>query len=156
MLARIDYLQEEVQISGSPFTDAMQRRLTRLRGLLTWTLATEYHERLARFDENLRTLDAAMTVMNDKYERYVRSRQAATHSYVGYETPVQRLRMRVAESITTVDRLMAQQGRLLETVAVDELVARRTRLDDYRNKARYALADSYDRATQAQARRDEP
>ena len=134
----------------------MQRRSDRLRGLLTWKLAVEYHERLSEFDRNLRSLDTAMAVMNEKYDRYVRSRQAATHSYVGYETPVQRLRTRVAESITTVDRLMAQQGRLLESVAVDELVARRTRLDDYRNKARYALADSYDRATQAQARRVDP
>ncbi len=156
ILLQIDELQEQLQISGSPFEDSMQRRLDRLRGLLTWKLAVEYHERLSEFDRNLRSLDTAMAVMNEKYDRYVRSRQAATHSYVGHETPVQRLRTRVAESITTVDRLMAQQGRLLESVAVDELVARRTRLDDYRNKARYALADSYDRATQAQARRVDP
>ena len=119
-------------------------------------LETEYHARLSEFDKNLRTLDAAMAVMTEKYQSFVRSRQAATHSYAGYETPVQRLRTRVAQSIEQVDRLMAQQGRTLETVAVDELIARRDRLDDYRNKARYALADSYDRATQAQARRVEP
>jgi hypothetical protein len=32
-------------------------------------------------------------------------------------------------------------------VAIDELVARRDRLETYRDQARYALADSYDRAT---------
>ena len=40
---------------------------------------------------------------------------------------------------------------MLEVVAIDELVARRGRLEGYRDKARFALADSYDRATQAQA-----
>jgi hypothetical protein len=42
---------------------------------------------------------------------------------------------------------MARQGRVLELVAIDELVARRDRLETYRDQARYALADSYDRAT---------
>ena len=51
-----------------------------------------------------------------------------------------------------VDRLMARQGHVLERVAIEELIARRGRLENYRDKARFALADSYDRATQAQAR----
>jgi hypothetical protein len=50
---------------------------------------------------------------------------------------------------------MARQGRLLEIVAIDELTARRSRLENYRDKARFALADSYDRATQAQAQTGE-
>jgi hypothetical protein len=58
----------------------------------------------------------------------------------------------VATSLERVDNLMKRQGHELETVAIDELVARRGRLETYRDKARFALADSYDRATQAQAR----
>ena len=45
---------------------------------------------------------------------------------------------------------------LEKIVAIDELMARRNRLENYRDKARFALADSYDRATQAQAMRIEP
>jgi hypothetical protein len=41
---------------------------------------------------------------------------------------------------------MARQGHILELVAVDELLVRRDRLNNYRDQARYALADSYDRA----------
>jgi len=82
----------------------------------------------------------------------VRARQAATHSYEGYEQPIDGLRMRVATAIETVNRLMARQGHVLEVSAVEELVARRGRLESYRDKARFALADSYDRATQSQAR----
>jgi hypothetical protein len=49
---------------------------------------------------------------------------------------------------------MSRQGRLLEAVASHELRLRRERLQKYQNQARFAFADSYDRAakTQAQAR----
>ena len=42
---------------------------------------------------------------------------------------------------------MARQGRVLERAAVDELLVRLDRLNNYRDQARFALADSYDRAT---------
>ncbi len=91
-----------------------------------------------------------------QYDQHVRARQAATHSYVGYEKPIRGLRAKVANAAQKVELLMARQGHLLEIVAVEELVARRSRLENYGDKARFALADSYDRATQAQARMDEP
>jgi hypothetical protein len=71
------------------------------------------------------------------------------HSYEGYDTPLGRMRTRVDEALAKVNLLMARQGRALELVAIDELVARRDRLETYRDQARYALADSYDRATAA-------
>ena len=46
---------------------------------------------------------------------------------------------------------MARQGRVLESVAINELELRRTRLTDFQNQARFAYADSYDRAAKAQA-----
>ncbi len=156
ILARIEYLESGLTASDSAFGSGLRRRLKRLKGTLTWTLETEYHERLAVFDRNLRGLDEAMAVAQEQYDQYVRARQAATHSYVGYEKPINRLRTQVRDSILQIDRLMARQGQLLEIVAIEELTARRRRLENYRDKARFALADSYDRATQAQARRDEP
>ncbi len=126
-------------------------RLDRLKGLIRFTLETRYHERLTEFDRNLRQLDEAMAVVEAQYEQYVRARQAATHSYVGYDDPMNRLRADVSRSIDTVERLMTRQGQLLEIVAIDELMARRGRLESYGDKARFALADSYDRASQSQA-----
>jgi tetratricopeptide (TPR) repeat protein len=152
VLARIEFIEEHLKDASTPFEGALVRRMQRLKGLLTWTLETEYHERLTEFDQNLRTLDEAMTVAQAQYDQFVRSRQAATHSFEGYETPISRLRSRVSAAIQQVDLLMKRQGRQLEIVAIDELMARRGRLESYRDKARFALADSYDRATQAQAR----
>jgi hypothetical protein len=87
--------------------------------------------------------------MTAQYESFVRVRQAAVHSYEGYEIPIRRLRTRVEGASTKVGLLMARQGHILELVAVDELLARRERINEYRDQARYALADSYDRATKA-------
>ncbi|MEE8165297.1 MAG: hypothetical protein V3T64_07000, partial [Myxococcota bacterium] len=70
----------------------------------------------------------------------------------GYEIPINRLRVRVGEALERLELLMAQQGYLLESVAIDELTGRRERLEAYQNQARFAFADSYDRAAKAQAR----
>ena len=90
-------------------------------------------------------------MLNAQHVEFVRTRQAAVHSFEGYDTPISRLRTHVAEALGKVNLLMARQGRVLELVAIDELVARRERLETYEDQARYALADSYDRATKARA-----
>ena len=156
ILARIEHIESALAENPSANTKAQQQRLARLKGVLNWSLLTQYHERLTEFDRNLRTLDEAMVTVQAEYDAYVRSRQAATHSYTGYDKPMQRLRSDVRESVDRIDLLMARQGHLLEVLAIEELVARRDHLENYGDKARFALADSYDRATQAQARLEEP
>ena len=155
ILARVDRIEEALAKNERADQDPLLERLQRLKGLVIFTLETEYHERFTEFDRNLRSLDEAMAVAQAEYDEYVRSRQAATHSYVGYDKPMTRLRADVQQAVQRIDRLMARQGHLLELVAIDELMARREHLENYGDKARFALADSYDRATQAQARLEE-
>jgi len=128
------------------------QRIKRLQGILVFRLQTEYHARFTEFDANLRNLDEAMAVVHAQHEQYVRVRQATTHSFAGYEKPIERLRVNSAKAIKEIDVLMSRQGRVLEKVAVEELTARRSRLENLGDKARFALADSYDRATETQAR----
>ncbi|RZV37394.1 MAG: tetratricopeptide repeat protein [Chromatiales bacterium] len=156
ILRRVDRIEDALANNERANRDALVERLERIKGLVFFTLETEYHERFTEFDRNLRGLDDAMAVAQAEYDEYVRSRQAATHSYVGYDKPMGRLRADVQQAVDRIDRLMARQGHLLELVAIDELMARREHLENYGDKARFALADSYDRATQAQARLEEP
>ena len=137
--------------NASPGADVLRQRVERLQGVVAFTLRTEYDDRLNEFAAHLRDLGAEIETLKAKHAEYVRTRQAAVHSFEGYDTPINRLRTRVAEALGTVNLLMARQGRVLELVAIDELVARRERLETYEDQARYALADSYDRATRAQA-----
>jgi Flp pilus assembly protein TadD len=131
--------------------DEMRARIARLQGVLTFILRTEYDERLSRFDRHLRELQDSVDLLNAQYEAYVRVRQAAVHSYSGYEKPIGRLRTRVSEAQVRIERLMARQGHMLERVAVRELELRQKRLARYHDQARYALADSYDRASRSQS-----
>jgi hypothetical protein len=126
ILGRIEYIESQMASADVAFSDELAVRL--------------------------RSLDEVMAVARAEYDQYVRSRQAATHSYVGYDTPINRLRTKARNSVSKVELLMARQGRLIEVVAIEELMARRSHLENYGDKARFALADSYDRATQAQAK----
>jgi len=151
LAARLDALERALP-ADRPESDGMRQRLRRLAGTLTWTLETRYHERLTEVHEHLRALEADVEALNERYDAFVRTRQAATHSYVGYEIPIDGLRGRVTVALERLGVLMARQGHLLETVAIDELLRRRTRLEAYQNQARFAFADSYDRAAKAQVR----
>ncbi len=155
ILAQVEAIEAALAFSTRADRDRLAERLRRLKGLVLWSVETEYHARFTEFDRNLRSLDEAMAVAQAEYDEYVRTRQAATHSYVGYDKPITQLRADVTNAIKRIDRLMKRQGHLLEVVAIDELVARREHLENYGDKARFALADSYDRATQSQARLEE-
>ena len=146
--AQLAALAASLEGDSSPAAAELRVRIERLHGVIEYTLRTEYHERLDVFARNLRALGEAIEVLRAEHVEFVRERQAAVHSYEGYDTPIGRLRTRVGEALGTVNLLMARQGRVLELVAIDELVARRDRLETYRDQARYALADSYDRATE--------
>jgi hypothetical protein len=149
---RIALIEEQLGDSDSPESLVLRQRAARLRGALTWRLETEYHERLTAAHVHLNELNAHVDALTRQYDAFVRTRQAATHSYVGYDVQIERLRERVGDALQRVNTLMARQGHMIETVAIDRLEARRERLVAQQTQARYAVADSYDRAARVQPR----
>jgi chromosome segregation ATPase len=147
--AELAQIEQRLSDGNDPEIERLRERARHVRGALTWTLWTEYHERLTEFHEHLRELAEAIDVMTVQYESFIRIRQAAVHGYEGYDIPIRRLRTRVGDALSKLDRLMAHQGHMLEVVAIDELDRRRGRLLGYRDEAHFALADSYDRTTTA-------
>jgi hypothetical protein len=150
VLESIRGIEEKLRDASGADVPQLQQRLRRLKGVLTWTLYTNYPERLTEAHEHLNALNADVAVLTKQYQQFVRTRQAAVHSYMGYGDTISRLRTRAAESLQTVNQLMAKQGHLIESVAIDELKTRRARLEIYQTQARYAVADSYDRAAKVQ------
>jgi tetratricopeptide (TPR) repeat protein len=152
---RLALIEKQLGDSDSPASLALRQRVARLRGALTWRLETEYHKRLTAAHEHLHELNADVDALNRQYEAFVRTRQAATHSYVGYDAQIGRLRERAGDALQRVNTLMARQGHMIETVAISQLDARRERLVAQQTQARYAVADSYDRAARAQSDAEE-
>ncbi len=128
-------------------------RVRRLRGVLDWKIYTEYDRRLTAAHKNLRDLNHVIDVLHKQYTSFVRTRQAATQSYQGYDDIIRSQRARITAAQEKVRVLMARQGQMLEIMAVNELTKRRDRLEEFQVKARFALADSYDRASKAQLRK---
>ena len=146
---RIALIEKQLGNSRSPESLALRQRAAGLRGVLTWRLETEYPERLTAAHAHLKELNAQVDALTRQYDAFVRTRQAATHSYVGYDAQIERLRGSVGEALQRVGSLMAQQGRMIETVAIDQLQFRQERLVTQQAEARFAVADSYDRAARA-------
>src|SRR5947199_9127855 len=148
---RIALIEKQLGNSDSPESVVLRQRAARLRGALAWRLETEYHERLTAAHVHLNELNAPVDALTGQYDAFVRMRQAATHSYVGYDVQISRLRERVGDALQRVDMLMARQGNMIETVAIKLLEARRERLVAQQTEARFGVADSYDRAARAQS-----
>jgi tetratricopeptide (TPR) repeat protein len=153
---RIALIEKKLEDSDSSESPALRHRAARLRGILTWRLETEYPQRLTTAFEHFNELNTQVDTLTRQYDAFVRTRQAATHSYVGYDIQIGRLRERVDEALQRVDLLMARQGHLIETVAINQLNARRERLVAQQTDARYGVADSYDRAARAQSGMEGP
>jgi len=149
--ASLGLIEAQLGTSDLPEMDALRRRAARLRGVLTWRLETEYQERFARAHANFNEAKADLDALARQYDAFVRSRQAATHGYSGYDVQISRLRERVAEALQHVETLIARQGKMIEASAIEQLEARRQRLVQQQSQARFGAADSYDRAARAQS-----
>ncbi|RJP74298.1 MAG: hypothetical protein C4524_13105 [Candidatus Zixiibacteriota bacterium] len=143
-------LEGKLAAAGAAVPGAIEARIRRLRGLLHWNIYTQYDRRLTEAHKNLHDLNQAMDLLKRRYTAFVRTRQAATQSCEGYDDGIRRKRILIRGARETITELMARQGHMLETMAVNELSRRREHLEEFQIKARFALADSYDRATRAQ------
>lgn len=148
---RIALIEKQLGNSESPESLALRNRLARLRGVLTWRVETEYPNRLSAAFVHLNELNTQVDALHQRYEAFVRARQAATHSYVGYDAQITQLRQRVGGALKNVEILMTRQGEMIENVAINQLEARRERLVAQQIQARFGVADSYDRASRAQS-----
>jgi chromosome segregation ATPase len=148
---RIALIERQLGNSDSAESLALRKRAARLQGVLTWRLETEYQERLTAAYEHLNELNTQVDALTRQYDAFVRTRQAATHSYVGYDAQIAQLRERARRALERVDTLMARQGHMIETVATNQLQARRERLVAQQIQARYGVADSYDRTARVQS-----
>ncbi|UCB54815.1 MAG: tetratricopeptide repeat protein [Thiotrichales bacterium] len=154
--AAMDLLAKmKVDLEANPqlATEEILYRMERLSGVLDWRINLEFDERLTEAYRNLKDLDGVIDDLNKQYRAFVRTRQAATQSYEGYTIPIQRLRTHLNQTQQKLERIMARQGKVLEQMAINELELRRSRLEEYQIKARFALAESYDRATKQQEKK---
>ena len=96
---RIALIEKRIGNSNDPESRALRQRAAHLRGALTWRLETEYNDRLTAAYVHLNGLKAPLDALTQQYDAFVRTRQAATHGYVGYDVQIARLREHVDEAL---------------------------------------------------------
>jgi hypothetical protein len=145
-------MERKLKAGGKAVPKEIAARIDRLRGLLRFNIYTEYDRRFTEAHKHLLDLNNEIDRLKKEYASFVRTRQAATQSYEGYDERIRTMRSRITATREKVGELMRRQGEMLEVMAVHELVKRRERLTEYQTKARFAMADSYERATRADTR----
>lgn len=143
-------LEDRYKNDPSASANDIRRRIKRLEGVMHFRIATTYDKRLTEAYKHLHQLDADVERLRTIYRSFVRSRQAATQSYKGYDDQIRQLRNRVRDAKEKVATLIARQGHMIDVMAVNELDERRKRLEEYQVQARFALSESYDRASKKQ------
>ena len=147
---QIVQLEQKLTAKSSTTPSSINDRIKRLRGVLHWNIYTDYDRRFTEAYKHLRDLNQVVDRLKRQYAAFVRTRQAATQSYEGYDEVIRRQRFLILEAREKVGELMARQGHMLETMAANELTRRRERLSELQIKARFGMAESYDRAIRAQ------
>ena len=147
---QIALLEKRLAVGGTAVSSGIEARIKRLRGVLHWNIYTDYDRRFTDAHKHLRDLNHEVDQLKRQYTAFVRTRQAVTQRYEGYDDVIRHHRFLIQKAQEKVKELMARQGHMLETMAVNELTRRLERLREYQIKARFAMADSYDRATRAQ------
>jgi hypothetical protein len=147
---QITALERKLTAGGMAVSSEVEARINRLRGVLYWNIYTQYDRRFTEAYKHLHDLNGEVERLKRQYTSFVRTRQAATQSYEGYDEVILRQRLKIREAREKVRELMSRQGHMLESMAVNELTKRRERLAEFQVKARFAMADSYDRAARAQ------
>jgi hypothetical protein len=150
---QVAQLEQALNAGDAALSPATEARIRRLRGVIEWHVRTEYDQRFTDAHQNLRALNQDVQLLQERYTAFVRTRQAATQSYQGYDDVIRSQRLLIQAAEDKVKTLMARQGHMLEMMAVNELSKRRERLEEFQVKARFALADSYDRATRAESQK---
>lgn len=150
---RIIQLEQMLSADTTAASDHVASRIQRLHGVLDWNIHTGYDQRLTEAYQNLHDLNQVIDKLHQQYNSFVRIRQAATQSYQGYDQSIRRQRIRITAAAQQLTTLMARQGHMLEVLAVSELTRRRDRLEEFQVKARFAMADSFDRAARTQGQK---
>lgn len=111
-------------------------------------LLAETYKRLQLLSDDVRNSKRIYASFNAMRVAALRSNENA---YKGYGEQLRQLDNRVHDTRQKIKTVMGRLGNMLDTVAMNELNQRRKQLQDYQAQAKFGLAETYERASKAQA-----
>ncbi len=137
------------RLDNTPETAALRERLRILQGVRIWRQNADYSARLWQARQSLRSLDAAIATLRQRWASLQTAQQQAPHGFEGYAQRITALRARIAALQPRIAAASAAQSRQLQTLAITALEGHKKHLAEYRVQAQLALAQIYDRASSA-------
>ena len=151
-LKRIERLENKLQkLSETGLQEneleRLNSRLNILRGRIYWTAVQQYPDRKWQAKKSLQQVEAELNRLLSVKESIGNVKQVAKIGFAGFEYRIQELRERIEKALPRLEVAYQKQTKLLERLAVRELLNRRLVMQSYHAQARLALAQAYDRAT---------
>ena len=125
----------------------LKNRLKILQGRIYWTVFQEYPDRKWQAKKSLNQVGAELNNLLSVKESIGSVKDVAKVGFAGFEYRIDELRDRIEKALPRLELAYKKQTKLLERLAVRELLNRRLVMQSYHAQARLALAQAYDRAT---------
>jgi hypothetical protein len=139
-----------------PELDLARERLRLTRGALTWQLAQDFPERLWAAQKNLKDINTQLDLAERRDAELGQTQQQEPQRFDAFGTRIATMAPRLQALSAQVASLSAQQKTRVQDIAVAELTRQQERLAEYASQARFAVAQLYDRASNAPAKPVDP
>ena len=127
--------------------DDLTTRLKILKGRIYWNISQQYSDRSWQIRKNLNQVGAELDRLLAVKESIGNVKHVAKVGFAGFQYRIDELRARIEKTLPRLEIAYQKQTRLLERLAVRELLKRRLVMQSYHAQAKLALAQAYDRAT---------
>lgn len=117
-----------------------------LEGVLLWNLYQDYPARRWELEKALLELDDAIAEAKSRRAGLLQARRQARERFEGYAGRIAELRARIARLRGRNEALLRAHAEHLSHLAEAALIEHRARIEAYLRQARFALAQTYDRA----------
>ena len=142
-------LRDQTMLAHDPDTPQyakLRERVAMVRGVLLYRMDREFPARLWGERKELRTLDVALTLSQQRWTQLQSGRQALPLETGGFADRVTALQQRIGALQVRLAAAETAQSQALAELAVQDLEQQKQRLQGYRVQAQFALATIYDQA----------
>jgi len=151
---RIARLQQQLaQLPPGTARDNAADKLRLVKGVLYWRLDAAFKARSYQEQRSLRQVDLALDELQNRWVRVQRARASVPANNGQFAARVAAVAKRITALHAELASAQQQQGQYLDALAEAALHQQQQRLASYEAQARFALANVYDRAVDAEQTR---
>lgn len=149
-LARLERSRERLRRRVDSSSDT-QERFRRLEGILVWNMAVDLKARQWEARKSLNELDDLLQESRARRAALEQAQQETPRHFNALDERVRALAPRIAQLRNRAQELTHAQEAYLGELAITELRRQQERLAAYLTQARFAVAQTYDRSSDASA-----